>query len=348
MKKILMILLAALGFASGGIQAQNVAPRAEARLDSAKMLMGNLLKMKVSITAPGDSAKIDFPLIEQLQGKRYVGLLNDTIEVVNPYTVDTIKATGGGTEFIFKFYIQAFDSGKYVLPPFQIKIDGQPVETNALNLEVLPVKVKADDKIDPFTGPVEPFELLPEGALQDEKPENNWIIWLIIGCVVILAILIFLYIRFRQTGSILLRKPLAPYQVAIKQLDKLQSQKLWEKGKVKTYYTRLTDIIRRYLNREFGIKTLERTTTEILNDVAENPEVEMFTQTLTRIFATADFVKFAKVNPTEEENTGSIREAREFILESRPLEKEGPKSGENYHKEGDKKDSVTLRKGGER
>lgn len=352
MKRIFIILFTAIGLATGA-SAQNIAPRAEARLDSAKLLMGNLLRMQVKVIASSDSSRIEFPLLEQLHGKRYVGLVNDTIEVINPFTIDTIKGNQG-VEFNYKFYIQAFDSGNYVLPPFQIKVDGQPIETNAMNLEVLPVKVKADDKIDDFSDTVDPFELVPEDALENEHSSKSWIIWLILGCVALIILLVYLFMRYRKTGSLLIRKPMAPYQIALKQLDKLQSQKLWEKGKVKTYYTRLFDIIRRYLNRQYGIKTLERTTSEILADVADNPELEMFTPSLERIFAAANFVKFAKVNPAGEENEAVMRDTRQFILESRPIEKDGIKHTEKVsHNQGDLRDKTAAgdektEKGGEK
>lgn len=299
----------------------NVVPQAEVTLDSAKLLMGNLVRMNIRVTAASDSARIEFPLLDELRGRRYAGILNDTIEVRSPYSVDTLRDRNS-TVFNFKFYIQAFDSGKYALPPFKIRVEGQPIETNSVTLEVLPVKVTAEDKIDPFSDPAQPFDIVPEGALSEEPNATNWIVWLIIGCVALLCLLAYLFFRYKKTGSILLRKPLAPYQVALKQLDKLEGQKLWQKGKTKTYYTRLTDIIRRYLNRQFGIKTLERTTTEIMADVERHPELEMFAPALKIIFSAADFVKFAKDNPGEEENVASLKEAREFVTESRPIEEE--------------------------
>lgn len=302
--------------------AQRIQPEVSARLDSAKLLMGELLGLRVDITAQSDTSRIDFPLISQLKGRRYIGIANDSVEITNKYRIDTLRDQGK-TVFSYKFHIQAFDSGRYEIPPLQIKVDGISLETEPLSLEVLPVKVKVDDKIDSFSDLAEPFELIPEGMLQEEKSNNGWILWLILGCLILLALLAYLFFRYRTTGHILpTRKPLPPYQQALKQLDKLQGQKLWEKGKTKEYYTRLTDILRRYIRNQFNIKTLERTSAEIISDIEKDSELDVFSSSLKEIFSTADIVKFAKVTTTAEENQKLIESAREFVIESRPIDTE--------------------------
>lgn len=298
----------------------------EAALDSGKLLMGERIGLKLRVKVPSDTSRVDFPLLNQLKGKRYVSLLNDTIEIVNDYFIDTVKA-GKDIYINYNLLVQSFDSGRYELPPFDLIVDGTKVQSNTVTLEVLPVKVKADDEIDKTLPEViEAFDLLPDGLLEEESDSNVWIIWLIIGCGLILCVLVYLFFRYRKSGTILRRaKHLTPYEQAVSQLRKLEKQKLWEKGKTKEYYTKLTAILRRYLRNQFGIKTLERTSTQILEDIENDPHLKEYLQSLTEIFTLADYVKFAKENPTAEENVGVMRKTRYFIDNSRPIEEENEK-----------------------
>ncbi len=54
--------------------------------------------------------------------------------------------------------------------------------------------------------------------------------------------------------------------IALRDLERLMSEKLWEKGEIKAYYTRLTEILRQYLENRFSVYSLEMTTDETLDD----------------------------------------------------------------------------------
>ena len=55
-----------------------------------------------------------------------------------------------------------------------------------------------------------------------------------------------------------------PHIVALRSLDRIRGEKLWQKGNQKQYYTEITDTLRVYIEQRFGIKTIERTSNEIL------------------------------------------------------------------------------------
>lgn len=306
--------------------------RATASLDSAKLLMGETMKLQIEVEMPSDKeGNVSIPILNRGRGKSYVGILNDTIELSTKYTVDTI-AKNNIKYLSYNLSIQAFDSGRYELPPFEVQIDKEIIKTNALALEVLPVKVTAEDKIDDFSSVVEPFDIAPEDVIERSKENNSWIIWLIIGCIAALAVLLYLYFNYKKTGSIIpKRKPLEPYQVALKQLEKLKNQNLLQKGKIKEYYTRLTDIIRRYLYRQFYIKSIEQTSNEIISEMRKNPDLSKYADAIGGLLGTADFVKFAKVIPADSTNDQYFELAKKFVLASRPV------TEEKENKEGGKK-----------
>lgn len=300
-----------------------------ATLEDHEMLMGNLMKLTIAVPVENDSMKVEFPMLQeaQAQKRKYVPLLNDTVELLVKHT-QSITDNEGRLYRQYNLQIQAFDSGRYELPPFELIVGGTPVKTNQVELSVIPVKAKADDKIDDFTGVSEPFEVNPNpDELEEESSPLLW--WLTVAALILLVIIAYLYSHYRKTGRILPhRKPVPIYQQALRKLRKLQEQNLPQKGKTKEYYTRLTNILRTYIYRQFGIKTIEKTTTEILYDIRNNESLAQYEGILKSIFETADFVKFAKVNPSVVENGRCLSDAERFVEASHPAEEQKEKGGD--------------------
>lgn len=292
--------------------------QAVASFQDNNLMMGKTIRLTVDVPVPNDSAKVQFPLIDEnlMRKNRYATLLNDTLEVLTKYS-RTFESHDGRNWYRYNLSIQAFDSGKYELPPFHFIVNGQPVTSNQLELNVIPVKVTAEDNIEPSRDIVEPYEVNPNPEEMEEPNGLLW--WLIPLAVIMLALVIYLYSRFKKTGSFLMfAKPQPPYMVALSKLKKLQAQNLPQKGKTKEYYTKLTDILRSYINRQFNIKTFEKTSGEIIEQVREDEQLSKYEEMLKSIFETADFVKFAKVQPSVIENSRCITEAERFVEVSHP------------------------------
>ena len=116
----------------------------------------------------------------------------------------------------------------------------------------------------------------------------------------------------------------------------LKEEKLWQGGQDKQYYTRLTDILREYLDGRFSINAMEMTSTEILDALRRNNETRVVERHMKEILNVADFVKFAKMRPLADDNEASMRYAITFVEETKPQpepvqdetsEKEAEKSG---------------------
>ena len=116
-------------------------------------------------------------------------------------------------------------------------------------------------------------------------------------------------------------KRIPPHQRALSSIDEI-------KGKVavvdeKTYYTRLTDTLRRYMEERFGFNAMEMTSAEIIDRLKEDNDREKI-QELTMLFETADLVKFAKHTVGMNENDRNLVSAVDFInstkLENVPTE----------------------------
>lgn len=322
MNRILKIFLAAavLFFCTTDLYSQE-AGRAEASLGNNEMLMGTLETLSISVPLPSDSARVEFPLLQEApKDAKYVTLLNDTVELLLNHK-QYLKQENGSPVMVYDLSIQVFDSGTYQLPPFEFLVGGQKVLTNPVELIVLPVKVKADDKIDDFSDIAEPFEPLPEDEAETQNVFGKFLPWWLIGAgIILVGLILYFFLRYRKTGTIFSLKPVAPSVKALNKLKKLQNQNLPERGRVKEYYTKLSDILRSYLHGQFGIKTLEKTTTEIMESVSNTSDLVGYEKLLKDIFDTSDFVKFAKINPSEVENRKYWTDAYNFVVSSSPQE----------------------------
>jgi hypothetical protein len=101
--------------------------------------------------------------------------------------------------------------------------------------------------------------------------------------------------------------------VALERLRSLQSEQLWQRGKIKEYHSGVTDILRLYIEGRFGFAALESTSEEILTSgpIKSLPEDER--EALREILTRADLVKFAKFQPVNEEHERSLRLAVSFV-----------------------------------
>jgi len=104
------------------------------------------------------------------------------------------------------------------------------------------------------------------------------------------------------------------------ELDKLKSEKLWHTGRNKEFYTRMSDILRIYINRRFQIDSLEMTTGEILELFRRDKNTQSVYQNLKQILQLADLVKFAKLTPLENDNELSMMNAYLFVNQTKKTE----------------------------
>lgn len=288
----------------------------KARLDSNILVMGKMTELQIAVEEPKNQ-KGHLELFKTLQEHGYVGVCGDSVELRAP-TADTVDL-GANRKILYKVPVQAFDSGAYLLPAFIYVSGKDTVRSNRVALKVVPVNVSKDDQISDYANVADPedpsfFDWVPDWVL------DFW--WLII--IVILAVGAFIYAmrRYKKQGSLLPKKPEpTPFEEAMSSLSQLKEQKLWEQGMEKEYYTDLTEILRRYLYRRFGINAIEMTSRQILHALSKNEETKDKRTYFRKILDMADFVKFAKVRPLPDDNVASYDNAVRFVQETKPVPK---------------------------
>ena len=300
MKKIYKpLLLGAMLAASAGIEAQHVS--VSARIDSTALLIGE--QTLIHLEATQDAGQhVQFPL------------LGDTIvtgvEVLDVGKPDTVRLDGGRITVRQDVLVTSFDSALYYMPPFRFAAGSDTLLTEPLALKVTTFDVDTESK--------EYFDI--KGV---KKAPFVWAdyFWEIFSALVVLFLIvwgIYFYRRWkyrkdhpREAAG--MEPELPPYEAAIQALDRLKEQKLWQRGFEKEYYTALTDILRIYMHRRFGMNAMEMTSSEILDAIRREEVDKELVAHLRSVLDLADFVKFAKMRPVLDDNEQSMAVAYEFV-----------------------------------
>lgn len=282
------------------VSAQEVSVKAA--LDSAYLLIGGQMNVTLEVTQPA-GAQVQFPT--------FTDTLTRSVEILEASAPDTSLTDDQRSRIIQRLTITSFDSGYQVIPPLAFLVKKQnggtdTLLTNSLGLDVMLVPVDTSQAIMPIKGPADmPY------TLQDALP---WIL----GGLLVVAVLIglFLYFKKRKKPEEVVRpKPKeAPHVIAFRELDKLKEEHLWQSGELKAYYSRLTDIVREYIEHRFQIHTLERTSDEVLASFKNTGLVDQVPfESLQQLLYQADLVKFAKGKPQPEDNVRSLEQAYSFV-----------------------------------
>jgi hypothetical protein len=146
-----------------------------------------------------------------------------------------------------------------------------------------------------------------------------------LGGVLLLLLIIWIIIRLIKHKPVFRKeKPAEPPHVrAIRELNELQHQKLWQNGRHKEYYTRLTDILREYLDGRYGVDAPEMTSEEILAALKRVGVSAKHFADLQRLLGESDLVKFAKYLPEQEYHEEAYYKVYYFVEESKVVPTEG-------------------------
>ena len=143
--------------------------------------------------------------------------------------------------------------------------------------------------------------------------------WKLVGiCAVALAglllVLALLYFIFRKIRLAVRVHRMSPLERALYELDKLLKKGLPGRGFYKDFYVELTMVVRRYIERRYGVRAPNLTTDEFLRAAGADPA---FPQTsiaeLKAFLESADLVKFAGLEATPEMADGATGKARNYL-----------------------------------
>jgi hypothetical protein len=112
------------------------------------------------------------------------------------------------------------------------------------------------------------------------------------------------------------------HELALEGLRRIESEKLWQQGFTKKYFSELSDVLRQYIERRFLFNAMEQTTDEILGHFDRTSLHEEEKEKLSDILHLADMVKFAKAISLPSENERSMQMSYDFVNNTKPVVKE--------------------------
>ena len=258
------LLTGMLLFAQGGASIR-------ASVDKNRILIGEpiLLTIKAHI-ATGSASQ--FPVIDTI----------DHFEIQSKPKADTLDEEGGiGIERVYT--ITSFDSGRWVIPPFVI--------SGAQQSDSIPIDVVFSE-----FDPSQDYHDIKD-ILEVKVPKKKLPWWYIAGGI-LLAILVYVFIKRKPIPKPVARVRVNAYEEAMKSLQDLELSK----PATKEFYSVLINIFRQYVLQRKGIQSLQKTTDDLVVQLKGiGLPRELFDQ-LAQSLRMGDFVKFAKYQPAAEDN----------------------------------------------
>jgi hypothetical protein len=283
--------------------------KVNAVLDSSKIRIGEQVKLDVFLTYNPNvkSFKINWPRIgDTLTGK---------VEVISVSDIDTTMPDKSNPNLIQQhqqLLISAYDSGYFAIPPFKFILDNDtlnPYLTEALLLEVH--TVPTDTSLTTTKDIKEPF-----GEPFNWRWYKEYIYWGVAALVFVIGLTSFIYYynKKRKQKIVEPEKPkVPPHITALATLEKIKEEQIWREQKVKEYYSAITDAVRLYIEDRFGIPALESTSDELLTIMRSQVIDPVSKEKLKQMLVLADFVKFAKMIPLEQEHQMTLQHAFDFV-----------------------------------
>ena len=291
-----------------------------AKLDSANVMMGKTTTLHINITQDNGVNGLLVTLLPDT--------LNAMVEIADRGKADTTTLNGNRIEIKHDVTLQAFDPGTYQLPPIAYVVGKDTIKSKQLTLQVDSIKVDPEGKIKDFKPIAKvPFSLLD---LIPDFISEYWWAWLL-GIALIAAAIMAYFKWFKKGINPLkpIKKRLPPYDEAMLALQQLKSSNLWQNGQEKEYYTKLTDILRVYIDRRFGINAVEMTSSQIMEKIKQNEEAHIANDQLNSVLEIADFVKFANMHTLADDNEIAFQRAINFVEQTKPA----PEPDDNQGKE---------------
>lgn len=300
-----------------GLAAQAQVPTVTARVEPDSIGIGD--RFDYIIEVQKDLVQVvDFPVFESPKD-------NNSLELVESLPVDTLERDGRQLRLQKRYRLAAFDEGKYNLGAAQVLYaDKNIVDTlrsrDSVYLEVGTFRIDSTSQ-----------------SIYDVKGQKNlpfrfaeisgYVTW---GVLILLLLAAAAYVLRRILarsgkgfGDIFKPAPPQPaHVVAIKALEALHNQKLWQNNRHKQYYSTLTDILRNYIAARWEIGAMEMTSDEIIATMRGTELPQKAAMDLTAILRNADLVKFAKATPDGEQNEGDYLKAYYFVEETKLVSEE--------------------------
>ena len=301
--RLLAVLVGSLGGCWPQVTEGEASPQQQLRVgmevDTTSIHLGDPVSVRIAVDHPQGwtvrwADSVDVAPFEVLR-----------FEAADPIAVE------GAMRSAAELIVTSFELGELELPSIEVVATGPDgaVETLAT---------------DPFRIGVESVGLDQSGEIREIKGPlsiaRSW--WGALGwMLLVLAVAagaVYLWRRRQSRPVAALPGPPPPpprphHLVALEALAALEASSLLERGQVKEYHVRVSEIVRSYVEGQLAVPALEMTTAEVADGLARAalgaPVCEAFRGFLDR----CDLVKFAKWRPSPDDARAMVEEARGLV-----------------------------------
>ena len=247
-----------------------------------------------------------------------IDTLSEQIDIIKRGNVERTADADSNVIVKQQLTLMTFDTGQVRLPavgltyarsfddPMRMKAFTEPIDLYATTMVV--------DTLQPYKPIVAPI-----AAPISMKEVFPWLLVVLLAVLVGLGFWLFFKRRKKrvdQDGNIVRGPVIPPYDKAVDDLKRLREEKLWQSGKVKEYFSSLTDIAREYIEGQFGVNAVEMTTDDILEEIRPLCFPKETYDKLKDTMEVADLVKFAKYTASTLESDTALTSMTEFVDES--------------------------------
>ena len=271
-----------------------------ASVDSSDYLIGDYINYTLEIRAD-KNIEVTTPFIKD--SLKQVELIKELPTVVNEE--QNIKSTTYG------YIISYYDSASITIPPIAVRYKSQDSDEEKVALS------------NPVTFTVHTVAVEAQADIKDVKEPLtiplDWKFILIIALIVLIVLVVayYFYRRYKKKKAEMpVKKKIIkiPAHVrALTALSNLENEKLWQKGAVKEYHSKITGIIRGYFEERFNLPALELTSSEQMHQLGNVPAAENILSITNEFLNNADLVKFAKFQPMPSVNEAMMNQAKEIV-----------------------------------
>jgi len=308
MTRRLLCLILLMTAAMPPLRAQGP-PTLQTRLIPDTIMIGDHLRMEVDI---------DHDLGQELQLAMFdKNQLTKEIEILDGPKLDTLSHQGRRVVLRLTYTLTSFEEGIHQVTGFPVVYSQTNLTDTVRSAELIELVVNTFE-IDTLTQTIYDIKPPLKTPLQFAEIKD----YVIYGTIAALILAAIIYLIARQLakskGKVRTKPNEPPHITAIRELERLQSEKLWQNGKHKEYYSRLTDILRIYMEDRYDIGAMEMTSHEIMAAVADINN-ERLKQKLRELFSLADLVKFAKLAPSPEDNEQAYYDTYFYVEETKVM-----------------------------
>ncbi len=238
--------------------------------------------------------------------------------VEDPRVGGPYPGTAGGSDWEESFTLRSLSSGRIEIPALTVRYGRRSSQSGSEatldhDLSTPAVALEVRSALSSQDSVLQPRDIAP--PLVPRAPPPGPLFWATLALVVVgLAALGWWFVRWSRGRRQRPAPPIPPVVWALRALAELEAGDLLERGAFRPFYYGLSEIVRSYIERQFGLAAPEMTTEEFLRTLAQRRHAVPFDAGRLRDFLTAcDLVKYAAYAPRVEDARAAVRTARAFV-----------------------------------